>query len=126
MGASQSSFDKSVVIVGGGYGGVNLAKELDGKFNVILIDKKDVSGIVNRSKMPKRHLIAVTTSYHTHTQHFLHCVGGLRGCVSPGWSDLIMVPYDKLLKKGQIKQGEVTSIDAKVCMSTCTYLPSYA
>ena len=44
MGGSQSSstINKTVIIVGGGYAGVNLAKELDAIYNVILIDKKEV------------------------------------------------------------------------------------
>lgn len=75
-----------VVVCGGGYGGTTVAQELDkdGKFNVVLIDRKD---------------------------YFLHNVAALRATVQPeAWAKRILIPYDKTLKHGTIIQAEVSNI----------------
>uniref|UniRef100_A0A7S3YK60 FAD/NAD(P)-binding domain-containing protein n=1 Tax=Lotharella globosa TaxID=91324 RepID=A0A7S3YK60_9EUKA len=74
-----------VLIVGGGYAGVFVAKLLDknGDFNVVIIDRKN---------------------------YFLHNIGLLRGCAVEGWEARCTVPYTKVLKYGSIVQGEVESI----------------
>ena len=73
----------TVVIVGGGYGGVICAKNLDGDLNVILIDKKN---------------------------HLFHNIGALRPCVEPKTVYKALIPYDRLLTMGAFIQGTVTKI----------------
>jgi len=75
-----------VLVVGGGFAGVQTAKHLDktGNFNVVLIDRKD---------------------------YFLHNIGSLRATVEPTFAYQICVPYNKLLVNGTVVQAEVTSID---------------
>lgn len=76
----------TVIIVGGGYGGVSAAGKLDTDLNVILIDKKN---------------------------HFFHNIGALRPCVNPKITHKALVPYDKLLTMGAFIQGTVTKITEK-------------
>ena len=75
-GSRENSEKKPVVlIVGGGYGGVQCAKTLDktGQFFVVLIDRKS---------------------------YFLHNVAALRAAVEQDYARRILVPYDRLLKNG--------------------------
>jgi len=72
-----------IVIVGGGLVGSKLAKELDSKFNVTLIEKRE---------------------------KFLINIATLRATVDPSVADKIFVPYDKLLKRGKILHAEVETI----------------
>ena len=75
-GSQENSEKKPVVlIVGGGYGGIQCAKSLDktGQFFVILIDRKS---------------------------YFFHNVGALRAAVEPDFARKILVPYDRLLING--------------------------
>jgi len=77
-----------IIIVGGGYGGVALARELDrsGQFFTMLIDRKD---------------------------YYLHNIAALRASVEDGFSHKICVPYSKLFLKGNgfFIHGEVTAIN---------------
>lgn len=75
-GSRENSENKPVVlIIGGGYGGVQCARLLDktGQFFVVLIDRKS---------------------------YFLHNVGALRATVEQGFARRILVPYDRLLTNG--------------------------
>jgi NADH dehydrogenase FAD-containing subunit len=75
-GSQENSEKKPVVlIVGGGYGGIECAKLLDktGQFFVVLIDRKS---------------------------YFLHNVGALRASVQRDFARKIVIPYDRLLKNG--------------------------
>ncbi|UJR31621.1 hypothetical protein I4U23_019103 [Adineta vaga] len=84
---SQGNVDKKpvVVIVGGGYGGIQCAKLLDktGQFFVILIDRKS---------------------------YFLHNIAALRATIEYDYAHKIVIPYDRLLTNGCVIQAEVTSI----------------
>ena len=59
-----------VVIIGGGYAGTALAKELDPDFDVTLIEKRE---------------------------RFFHNSGSLRAAVDAGWLRKLFIPYDALL-----------------------------
>ena len=75
-GSQENSEKKPVVlIVGGGYGGVQCAKLLDktGQFFIVLIDRKS---------------------------YFLHNIAALRASVQRDFARKIVVPYDRLLKNG--------------------------
>lgn len=66
-----------VVIVGGGYGGVTLARELDDEADVVLVEPKDA---------------------------FVHAAGALRAVVDPGWTSKVFLPYDRVLRRGRVVQ----------------------
>ncbi len=65
----------TVVVVGGGYGGVAVATALDDVADVVLVEPKD---------------------------SFVHAVGALRAAVDPSWEDRIFFPYDNLLARGRV------------------------
>jgi len=95
MGNSASvTNNKRVVVVGGGYVGGAVAKELDKKFDVTVIEPQD---------------------------HTYHKIAALRAAVVPGWEKRATIPLDKLLKKGKILRDKVTSIDSnQVTLSSGT------
>ena len=64
-----------VVVVGGGYGGAAVAKELDGVAEVVLVEPKDA---------------------------FVHAVGALRAVVDVDWQEQVFYPYDGLLSRGRV------------------------
>jgi NADH dehydrogenase FAD-containing subunit len=59
----------TVVVIGGGYGGVNTAKSLDDVADVVLVEPKD---------------------------SFVHNVASLRALVDPSWLPRIYLPYGNL------------------------------
>ena len=65
----------TVVVVGGGYGGVAVATALDDVADVVLVEPKDA---------------------------FVHAVGALRAAVDATWEDRIFFPYDRLLARGRV------------------------
>jgi apoptosis-inducing factor 2 len=65
----------AVVVIGGGYGGVNVAKALDDVADVVLVDPKDA---------------------------FVHNVASLRALVDPSWLPRIYLTYDRLLASGRV------------------------
>jgi apoptosis-inducing factor 2 len=75
----------SVVVVGGGYGGIAVAKALDEVADVVLVDPKD---------------------------SFEHNVAALRALVDPSWSSRIHFPYDGLLKRGHVIRDRAVQIDS--------------
>lgn len=89
MGNSSSSSSSSapkhacqVVIVGGGYGGIQVAVQLDSYCKVILVDPKDV---------------------------FHHNVGALRAVVEPTFIRKTLIPYEETLKHGSFVKDRVVS-----------------
>jgi NADH dehydrogenase FAD-containing subunit len=74
----------SVVVIGGGYGGVNVAKALDEVANVTLVEPKDA---------------------------FFHNVAALRGLVDPDFLQTIFIPYDGLLANGRVVRDRATEVD---------------
>jgi apoptosis-inducing factor 2 len=76
----------TVAVVGGGYGGITVAKALDDIADVILIEPRDT---------------------------FVHNVAALRGAVDPAWADRLFLPYDRLLARGQVRHDRAVRVSAQ-------------
>lgn len=72
-----------VVIIGGGYGGVALATQLDDVADVVLVEPKDA---------------------------FVHAAAALRAVVDPEWQERVFFPYDQLLRRGRVVQDWARSV----------------
>ncbi|MFD0978562.1 NAD(P)/FAD-dependent oxidoreductase [Tropicimonas aquimaris] len=72
-----------VIIVGGGYVGYALARELDNAADVTLIEPRS---------------------------HFVHAAAMIRGVVQPDIVERALMPYDGLLKRGTVLQARVESV----------------
>jgi NADH dehydrogenase FAD-containing subunit len=79
----QPKHSQTVIVVGGGYVGCTVAKLLDAKFKVIVVDPHD--------------------AVH-------HKVAALRSAVVPGWEKRARIPRDRLLKFGRVIHAEVVSV----------------
>jgi NADH dehydrogenase FAD-containing subunit len=91
--------DGDVVVIGGGYAGVRLARRLDSVARVTLVDRKDV---------------------------FFHRISSLRAGVRPEWSVTPFIPYDRLLHNGRVVVGKAVRIDTEerqVALATGERLP---
>ncbi|MDO4259510.1 MAG: FAD-dependent oxidoreductase [Actinomycetaceae bacterium] len=73
-----------VVVVGGGYGGVTVAKGLDPIAEVTLVEQKD---------------------------QFVHHAAALRAAVDDVWEQAIFMPYSSLLTNGTFIQGTVSRVE---------------
>ncbi|MEQ6202220.1 FAD-dependent oxidoreductase [Sulfitobacter sp. HNIBRBA2951] len=80
-----SRMKKRIIIVGGGYVGLQLAKALNGKADVTLIEPRS---------------------------HFVHAPAMIRAVVDPQVLDRALIPYDDLLKTGQVLRARAKSISA--------------
>jgi len=76
----------TVVVIGGGYGGVNVAKALDADVDVVLVEPKDA---------------------------FVHNIGALRALVDPTFLAKIFLPYDRLLAHGRVARGRAVDVSAR-------------
>lgn len=76
----------SVVVVGGGYAGVNAAKALDDVADVTLVDPAEA---------------------------FVHNVAAWRALVEPEWLDRIFLPYDRLLRHGRFRRDRAVAVDGR-------------
>jgi len=74
----------SVVVIGGGYGGVTVARALDEHAHVTLVEPKDA---------------------------FVHNVAALRALVEPTWLPRIFLPYDQLLAHGTVVRDRAVHVD---------------
>ena len=83
-GNDQAQSRIRVVVVGGGYGGVAVAKTLDETMDVVLIEPKDA---------------------------FMHNIAALRALVDPSWLPRIYLPYDKLLANGRVVRDRATVVE---------------
>ncbi|NMR19979.1 FAD-dependent oxidoreductase [Cellulomonas fimi] len=81
--SEQTSREPRVVVVGGGYGGATVAKELDDVADVTLVEPRDA---------------------------FVHAVGALRAVVDPDWESRVFLPYDRLLRRGRVVQATAQSV----------------
>ena len=77
----------TVVVIGGGYGGVNVAKALDadGAVEVVLVEPKDA---------------------------FVHNIGALRALVEPTFLPKMFLPYDRLLTHGRVVRDRAIEVGA--------------
>jgi NADH dehydrogenase FAD-containing subunit len=75
----------TVVVIGGGYGGVNVAKALDADLDVVLVEPKDA---------------------------FVHNIGALRALVEPTFLPKIFLPYDRLLTSGRVVRDRAVEVSA--------------
>jgi NADH dehydrogenase FAD-containing subunit len=78
--------ERTVVVVGGGYGGTLVAKELDTAANVILIDPRE---------------------------GFVNAAASLRALTRPGWAPNAFFPFGTLLERGRAIRGRAVSVDPK-------------
>ncbi len=74
----------SVVVVGGGYAGINVATALDDVADVTLIEPRDA---------------------------FVHNVAALRALADPAWLPRIFFPYDRLLARGRVVRDRVVKAE---------------
>lgn len=74
---------ETVVIIGGGYGGIAAAKELDDVADVVLVEPRDT---------------------------FVHNAAALRGVVDATWIDRIFIPYDQLLRRGRVVRDRAAEV----------------
>ncbi|MFM7334036.1 MAG: NAD(P)/FAD-dependent oxidoreductase [Tabrizicola sp.] len=75
---------KTVAIIGGGFLGAELAKALDDKAEVILIEQNS---------------------------HFVNASAMIRALVQPGILDQALVPYDRLLTRGKVISARAEHVD---------------
>ncbi|AQZ63462.1 NADH dehydrogenase [[Actinomadura] parvosata subsp. kistnae] len=75
-----------VVIVGGGYGGSLVAKELDAEADVTLIDPREA---------------------------FVNAAASLRALTRPDWAPNAFFPFATLLRRGRVIRGRAVSVDPK-------------
>jgi NADH dehydrogenase FAD-containing subunit len=76
----------TVVVIGGGYGGVGVAKALDADVDVVLVDPKDT---------------------------FVHNIGSLRALVEPEFLPKIFLPYDRLLANGRVVRDRAVEVSSQ-------------
>ncbi|MGP4046031.1 NAD(P)/FAD-dependent oxidoreductase [Streptomyces sp. 2A115] len=91
--------DGDVVVIGGGYAGVRLAKRLDDVARVTLVDRKDV---------------------------FFHRIASLRASTHSDWTRTPFIPYDRLLGNGRVVMGKAVRVEARerhVVLATGERLP---
>jgi apoptosis-inducing factor 2 len=84
MTATVQAKRPSVVVVGGGYGGITVAKALDETADVVLVEPRDA---------------------------FMHNVAALRALVDPSWLPRIFLPYDRLLAHGRVVRDRAVRVD---------------
>src|SRR6201994_219033 len=74
-----------VVVLGGGYAGVQVARPLDDVADVVLVEPKD---------------------------DFVHNVAALRALADPPWVERTSLPYDGLLRHGRVIRDRAVKVDA--------------
>jgi apoptosis-inducing factor 2 len=84
--AAASPPRPSVVVLGGGYGGINAAKALDDVADVTLVDP---------------------------TEAFVHNVAAWRALVEPDLLDRIFWPYEHLLAHGRFVRDRAVALDGR-------------
>ncbi|MFC6087289.1 NAD(P)/FAD-dependent oxidoreductase [Sphaerisporangium aureirubrum] len=76
--------NRTVVVIGGGYGGSAVAKALDSEADVILIDPRDA---------------------------FINSAGSLRALTQPDWAGNMFFPYNEWLTRGTVIRDRAVSVD---------------
>lgn len=75
---------RTVVVVGGGYGGAAVAKALDADADVVLVDPRDA---------------------------FVNAAGSLRALTQPDWAHNAFFSFDTLLARGSVVRDRVVAVD---------------
>ena len=90
----------TVVVLGGGYAGIQVARPLDDLADVVLVEPKD---------------------------DFVHNVAALRALVDPAWLERIYLPYTGLLGRGRVIKDRAVKADADrvVLASGAELFPDY-
>ena len=90
----------TVVVLGGGYAGIQVARPLDDLADVVLVEPKD---------------------------DFVHNVASLRAVVDPSWLERIYLPYTGLLGRGRVIRDRAVKADADrvVLASGAELFPDY-
>src|ERR1700751_411054 len=83
--ADSSPARPTVVVLGGGYAGIQVARPLDDLADVVLVEPKDA---------------------------FVHNVAALRALVDPSWLLRLYLPYDGLLARGRVVRDRAATVDA--------------
>ncbi|MEN3609649.1 FAD-dependent oxidoreductase [Plantactinospora sp. ZYX-F-223] len=73
----------TVAVLGGGYGGISVAKALDDVADVVLVEPRDT---------------------------FVHNVAALRAVVDQNWTERIFIPYDGLLTRGRVLRDRAVRV----------------
>jgi len=81
---SEQTEKPTVVVVGGGYGGVTVAKTLDETAYVVLVEPKDA---------------------------FMHTIAALRALVDPSWLPRIFFPFAGLLVNGRVVRDRAVLVE---------------
>ena len=84
MTANNQTAKPTVVVIGGGYGGVTVAKALDETSDVVLVEPRDV---------------------------FMHNIAALRALVDPSYLPRIFMPYTGLLANGRVIRDRAVAVD---------------
>jgi NADH dehydrogenase FAD-containing subunit len=84
--ADPSTGPASIVVIGGGYGGINAAKALDDVADVTLVDPREA---------------------------FVHNVAAWRALVEPEWLERIFLPYEHLLARGRFVRDRAVAVDGR-------------
>jgi apoptosis-inducing factor 2 len=86
----------TVVVLGGGYAGIQVAQPLDDLADVVLVEPRD---------------------------DFVHNVAALRALVEPSWLERIYLPYTRLLRHGRVTRDRAVKADAdRVVLASGTEL----
>jgi NADH dehydrogenase FAD-containing subunit len=75
---------RTVVVIGGGYGGASVAKALEAEADVVLIDPRDA---------------------------LVNAAGSLRSVTRPDWAPNMFFPFDTLLTRGTVVRDRAVSVD---------------
>ncbi|MEU5779696.1 NAD(P)/FAD-dependent oxidoreductase [Micromonospora lupini] len=75
---------RTVVVVGGGYGGTAVAKALEAEADVVLIDPRDA---------------------------FVNVAGSLRALTRPDWAGNMFFPFDTVLTRARVIRDRAASVD---------------
>lgn len=75
---------RRVVVIGGGYAGSLVAKELDPVAEVVLVDPREA---------------------------FVNAAGSLRALTRPEWAPSVFFPFDTLLARGRVVRDRAVSVD---------------
>ncbi|NUT35496.1 MAG: FAD-dependent oxidoreductase [Hamadaea sp.] len=73
----------TVAVIGGGYGGIEVARALDETADVVLVEPREA---------------------------FHHNAAALRAAVRPDWVDRTFLPYDKLLVHGRVERDHAVTV----------------